>query len=57
LLPPRDIGAWTQALTHLLTDAFARADLRARGLARAQAFTWEAAAQKTLAVYRRVLSQ
>ncbi|MEP7359498.1 MAG: glycosyltransferase family 1 protein, partial [Anaerolineales bacterium] len=54
LLAPDDPAAWTEALGRLLADANLRADLRARGLARARLFTWEAAARKTLAVYQAV---
>lgn len=51
LLPPTDVRAWVEALEAVLTDPARRADLRARGLARARMFTWEAAARATLAVY------
>jgi glycosyltransferase involved in cell wall biosynthesis len=51
LLPPDDPRAWAEALERVLVDADLRAELRARGLARAAHFTWEAAAQATLAVY------
>ena len=51
LLPPTDVGAWVAALDRLLADPGQRADLGARGLARARQFTWAAAAQATLDVY------
>ncbi len=51
LLPPHDPAAWAQALERVLSDADWRADLSARGLARARQFTWEAAARRTLALY------
>jgi glycosyltransferase involved in cell wall biosynthesis len=51
LLPPDDPRAWAEALARLLSDEALRAELRARGRARAARFTWEAAAQATLAVY------
>jgi len=54
LLPPADVRAWVEALQRLLTAPELRAELRARGLARARQFTWEAAARKTLAVYQAV---
>ncbi len=54
LLPPHDVAAWRTGLEALLTRPELRADLRARGLARAQPFTWERAAQRTLAVYEAV---
>lgn len=54
LVAPTDIAAWTRALERALTDAELRADLRAKGLHRAQQFSWEAAARRTLAVYEAV---
>jgi glycosyltransferase involved in cell wall biosynthesis len=57
LLPPDDPRAWAEALGRLLDDASLRAELSARGLARAAQFTWEAAARGTLAVYRRVAAE
>jgi glycosyltransferase involved in cell wall biosynthesis len=54
LLPPHDTPAWVKALERVISDASLRADLRARGLARARQFTWEGAARKTLQVYDQV---
>ncbi len=54
LLPPTDVQAWQEALSHLLADATLRADLRARGLIRARQFTWENAARRTLDVYQAI---
>jgi glycosyltransferase involved in cell wall biosynthesis len=54
LLPPADPGAWAEALARVLDDADLRADLTARGRARARRFTWEAAARATQAVYSKV---
>lgn len=54
LLPPTETSAWKEALERLLADATLRADLRARGLRRAQQFTWDNAARRTLAVYQTV---
>ncbi|MER3514496.1 MAG: glycosyltransferase family 1 protein, partial [Chloroflexota bacterium] len=45
---PEDLAA---ALARGLSDSQLRADLRARGLARAAHFNWPAAARQTLAVY------
>ena len=56
LLPPRDVGAWVGALDRLLGDAPLRADLRAKGLARARRFSWDTAAERTLEVYRSVMA-
>ncbi|MFN0100619.1 MAG: hypothetical protein ACKV2U_00875 [Bryobacteraceae bacterium] len=44
---------WVAALTRLIDDAARRAELRARGWARAAEFNWERAARETLAVYRK----
>lgn len=52
---PLDIGAIAAALARLCTDEPLRALLRRRGLQRASLFTWEHAAEQTLAVYRAVL--
>jgi glycosyltransferase involved in cell wall biosynthesis len=57
LLPPRDVAAWVEALGRLLDDAQLREDLRARGLERASRFTWDAAARRTLDVYRSVMAE
>ncbi|MBI3764543.1 MAG: glycosyltransferase family 4 protein [Chloroflexi bacterium] len=54
LLPPSDPRQWAEALGRVLDDATLRADLSARGIARTAQFTWEAAAEATLAVYQRV---
>ncbi len=50
LVNPADTNAIAAALVRLATDAPLRADLRARGLARAAHFTWERCARETLAV-------
>jgi glycosyltransferase involved in cell wall biosynthesis len=55
LVAPDDTAGLAQAIERVLSDAALRADLRARGLARAAQFTWEAAARQTLAVYHQVL--
>jgi len=52
LIPADDPEALVAGLIHLLTDADARAELRARGPAQAAKFTWDAAAQRLLGVYR-----
>jgi glycosyltransferase involved in cell wall biosynthesis len=48
---PLDEAAIGDALAHGLKDPALRADLRARGLARAALFTWTRAAQQTLDAY------
>lgn len=54
---PYDVDALAAAITRVLSDAELRAELRARGLARAAQFTWERAARETLDVYRAVLGR
>jgi glycosyltransferase involved in cell wall biosynthesis len=43
---------WVEALTRIVEDSAWRAELRAKGLARAAEFSWERTARETLAVYR-----
>ncbi|MDB5070096.1 MAG: glycosyl transferase group 1 [Candidatus Eremiobacteraeota bacterium] len=45
-----DLDAWAHSLRSLLDDDAARADLAARGLARAAEFSWERCTAQTLAV-------
>lgn len=54
LVDPDDPAALAGALRALLADSALRADLRARGLARAATFTWERTATTALELYRRV---
>lgn len=51
---PDDVGGLCAALRAVLEDSGLRRDLRARGLARAAAFSWAATARETLRVYDRV---
>lgn len=48
---PDDAAALQQALKRVLDDRSLHAELAARGLQRAAAFTWQATARRTLAVY------
>ena len=57
LVPPLDVRAWAEALRRLLGDADLRANLRARGLARAREFSWARAARATAEVYRQVMAR
>ncbi len=57
LVNPTDEGALMEAMQAALTDPQLRASMRARGLARAKRFTWEAAARETLKVYARVVDE
>lgn len=53
-IAPGDAGAWAGALVALAGDAELRARLARAGLVRAAAFTWGAAAERTMDVYRGV---
>jgi glycosyltransferase involved in cell wall biosynthesis len=55
LLDPTDIPGLSRAMIAVLTDDGLRAQLRRRGLSRARQFSWDEAAAKHVAVYRRVL--
>lgn len=55
LVDPEDPDDIAHALTTVLTDNRLRARMRRLGLAQAAHFTWDRAAQETLAVYREVL--
>ncbi|MCU0521831.1 MAG: glycosyltransferase family 4 protein [Anaerolineae bacterium] len=50
LLNPLDVPAWADALSAVLTDGGLRADLIARGLARAATFTWARPARQWLSL-------
>lgn len=50
LVDPADTGAIAAGLARLAADEALRADLRARGMARAAQFSWERCARETLAV-------
>lgn len=51
MVNPYDEGELVRALSELLCDADARAQLRERGLARAKLFSWERTAKQTLCAY------
>jgi len=57
LIDPHDVEDLTVAIWRALTDEALRAQMRERGLARAKLFSWEKAAEQTLAVYRQVAGQ
>lgn len=54
LVDPDDVGAWALALGRVLDDPALSAALSAAGPRRAAAFTWEATARATWAVYEAV---
>jgi glycosyltransferase involved in cell wall biosynthesis len=56
LVDPRDTDAIARAMRRLHSDPELRALLSARGIERAKAFSWDAAATRTLEVYREALA-
>jgi glycosyltransferase involved in cell wall biosynthesis len=52
---PRDPHGMADAITSLLEDQALRQTLIARGFSRAATFTWDSAAQQTLAVYSEII--
>lgn len=50
--PPDDVDAWAAGLRRITQDAALREQLRASGLERAKAFSWDAGAQAHLATFR-----
>ena len=55
LINPTDVDALREAMYTLAGQESLRAALRARGLARARAFSWRHVAEATVAVYREAL--
>jgi len=55
LANPLDVASIADGLVKVCTDQALRAELRSRGLARAQSLTWERCAQATLVAYRQVI--
>ena len=54
LVDPDDTEGFAEAITRVLTEPGLAVTMREKGLQQATAFTWEAAARKTLAVYETV---
>jgi glycosyltransferase involved in cell wall biosynthesis len=54
LVDPRDVEALVDGLAQVLREPGLAATLRARGLERARAFSWESSVARTLRVYREV---
>lgn len=54
LVDPEDVGALADAMERVLTDTALAQELRQRGMARSQRFTWAETAARTLAIYREV---
>ena len=58
LVPPEDPAALATALTELVSDDTARAELAASAAtAAATAYSWDEAARRTLDLYRELLEQ
>lgn len=57
LVDPRDVRQITAQLVHVLDSPPMRADMKARGRARALEFSWERTAKETIDVYRRVVNE
>ncbi len=55
LVDPLDVGAIAGGMARLAADPQRRRELAQAGRTRAEAFRWETAAARTLAVYRRVI--
>src|SRR5919198_1381493 len=55
LVDPHSPDAWRDSVLRLCRDAALRKTLSEHGIERAARFTWDACAERTLAVYRRVL--
>jgi glycosyltransferase involved in cell wall biosynthesis len=55
LIPPTDVAALTMALEKGVADESLRAELIAKGYARARQFRWDESAQRLLDAYRRLL--
>jgi glycosyltransferase involved in cell wall biosynthesis len=55
LVSPQDESAWAEAIQEIIENSSAAAELRRKGLVRAQQFSWQRAGEETLAVYRTVV--
>lgn len=54
LVSPQDESAWAEAVQRVIENPSVAAELRRKGLLRAQQFSWQRAGEETLAVYRTV---
>ena len=57
LVDPFDVDALAGAVERLINNSALREELRVKGFARATLFDWKATAQRTLDVYKQVVSQ
>jgi glycosyltransferase involved in cell wall biosynthesis len=54
LVPPHDEAAWAEGIAKVLENPATAEDMRRKGLERAAQFSWQRAAEETVAVYRTV---
>lgn len=54
LIPPTDVDLWADSMRNLLRDSARRHDLRTKGFARAETFSWRRTAQETYDIYKDV---
>ena len=54
LVDPNHDDEITVAMWRVLSDPILRAEMRSKGLQRADAFSWQRAAEQTMEVYRKV---
>lgn len=54
LIPPDDVDLWAETMRDLLRDSVRRHELRMKGFARAEAFSWRRTAQETYDIYREI---
>lgn len=52
LLPPRDVHAWAEAMLQITESRDLRAQMRERGLRRAQCFSWRISAERARELWR-----
>lgn len=57
LVDPTNVDALREGMYNLAVQERLRAELRAAGLVRARAFSWQQAAERTIAVYREALGE
>lgn len=55
-VPPTDVAAWAEALQRILKDQDLREAMRLKGLERAQQFSWEETARRTLHAFEAAAS-
>ncbi len=56
LIDPRNVEAWADAIHAVLNDGAGRTAIRERGIAQSEKFSWDRAAEQTLAAYERAVT-